>query len=311
MNIEVFRYVEVVADAGSLSKAAQILYVAQPNLSKSIKEIEAVLGYKLFERTARGMELTEKGREFVKHARLINGQLKEISLLKCEKTSISRNFKISIPRGSYIADAYTNFVREVSKLKINLTLCETNTNNTIENIDQKGFDLGIIRFKESASAYYEALFKAKELEEYQLWDFQYVVVMSKDHPLASKDRITYDDLQDYIEILQGDEINPYDVLPGMPENRTICGRNVIYVYDRENQFNILSDVPETYMFVSPIPEKYLQRYDLILKKCDEKMEKIRDCLIYKKGKQYDEIEKSLLHQILHSKLNVSMQLSGL
>ena len=41
------------------------------------------------------------------------------------------------------------------------------------------------------------------------------------------------------------------------------------------------------------------------------MEKLRDCIILKKGKQYDDIEKSLLHQILHSKLNVSMQLSGL
>ncbi|MCD8286740.1 MAG: LysR family transcriptional regulator [Clostridia bacterium] len=62
VNLELYRVFYTVAKSGSLTKAAQELYISQPAVSQSIKQIESQLGVALFNRTHRGMELSIAGR---------------------------------------------------------------------------------------------------------------------------------------------------------------------------------------------------------------------------------------------------------
>ena len=69
MELKWLEYFVVSVDAGSLSKAAEILYTTQPNVSKIIKELEDSLGVLLLERGRRGVVMTEEGQQIYKYAR--------------------------------------------------------------------------------------------------------------------------------------------------------------------------------------------------------------------------------------------------
>ena len=78
MNILHVRYAVEVSNAGSLNKASEKLFVAVPNISRSIKELEADLGITIFERTSKGVELTAEGGEFIGYAKALLGQIEQI-----------------------------------------------------------------------------------------------------------------------------------------------------------------------------------------------------------------------------------------
>ena len=98
MNILHMKYVVSVAENGSINKAAEELHVAQPNLSRIIKEMEADLGIKFFRRSSRGMTLTPEGEEFVGRARRILEQVDEMEDLYKGGNDKKQRFSISVPR---------------------------------------------------------------------------------------------------------------------------------------------------------------------------------------------------------------------
>ena len=72
------KYAVEVARLGSLGKASETLLIATPNISRSIKELEADLGISIFERTTKGMELTPDGEQFISFAKRILGQIEQV-----------------------------------------------------------------------------------------------------------------------------------------------------------------------------------------------------------------------------------------
>ena len=81
MNVLHMKYAVEVANNGSLNKAAEKLYIAQPNLSRAIKELEASLGITIFDRSAKGMVMTPAGEEFINYAKNILKQIDEVELI--------------------------------------------------------------------------------------------------------------------------------------------------------------------------------------------------------------------------------------
>ncbi len=71
VSLQQMRYIIEVAECGSINAASQQLYVSQPTLSTTIKDIERELGISIFNRTNRGITLTNEGIEFVGYARQI------------------------------------------------------------------------------------------------------------------------------------------------------------------------------------------------------------------------------------------------
>ena len=94
MNLLYLKYAVEVAASGSINKAAEKLYMDQPNLSRCIKDLETSLGVSIFARSARGMKVTPEGEEFLKYAERI---LKQVDTVENMFRIISSGF---IPRGS-------------------------------------------------------------------------------------------------------------------------------------------------------------------------------------------------------------------
>ena len=109
------KYAVEVAKTGSLNKAAEKLFMAPPNLSRSIKELEGDLGITIFERSQKGVTLTPDGEEFIGYAKNLLKQIEHVEGLYKENSVKKQRFSISVPRASYIAEALVDFSKELGK----------------------------------------------------------------------------------------------------------------------------------------------------------------------------------------------------
>lgn len=305
MNTLYLKYVLEIEKAGSISQAAQNLFMAQPNLSKAIKDLEHELGYSIFKRTSSGVTVTERGNEFLFHARKMAEHISEIEKISKRADSDSMQFKISIPRGSYIASGVTAFVAELPIASgLDITVNETNTLRTISNVADRGYNMGIIRYNVEDEAVFHSRLKNNKLESETLWEFQYVLVMSREHPLAGKSRIYTEDLQDYIKITHADIEDQHEQdkkgarESGKPEK-------TIYVYERGSQFDLLANVSTTYMWVSPIPESVLEKNGLVQRVCADQDNRYKDVLIYRQDYKLGNFDKLFQKKIYESKVDVA------
>ena len=101
MNILHLKYAVEVAKAGSLSKAAEALYMNQPNLSRAIKELEASLGITIFGRSAKGVYVTPEGEEFLGYARKILSQIDEVEAIYKRRARAPAVFHLRAARQLY------------------------------------------------------------------------------------------------------------------------------------------------------------------------------------------------------------------
>ncbi len=282
LNIMHMKYAYEVARAGSLSKASETLFVAIPNLSRSIKELEADLNITIFDRTAKGMRLTPAGDQFMDYAKRILTQIDQLERLYREDSPKKQQFSISVPRASYIAEAFAEFSKSLTKDGAELFYKETNSHRTIKNVLENDYKLGILRYAESYDVYFNTLLEEKSLTHELVTDFSYRLIMSQDHPLATRDKVTYADLQNYIEVAHAD---PY--VPSLPLSKVVKEElpdNInrrIFVFERASQFELLNRNHETFMWVSPVPASILERYQLVEKPCPDNTRRYKDVLIYR------------------------------
>ena len=185
------KYAVEIARVGSINKAAEELYVAQPNLSRAIKELEADLGITVFDRTSRGMVLTAEGEEFIRYAKKVLNQIDEIEKLYKTGAPIKRRFSISVPRASYISDAFARFTTKIGRDSAELFYMETNSSNAINNILSSDYKLGIIRYAEGFDKYFKEMLEEKGLTYEVIAEFQYALIVSNASPIASKETISF------------------------------------------------------------------------------------------------------------------------
>jgi len=306
MNTLHFKYAVEVERTRSITQAAENLFMAQPNLSKAIKELEDTLGIEIFERTPKGVVPTVKGAEFLGYAKNVLAQLDKMEQLYIPEDTQRQTFKISIPRGSYIAQAFTRFVAGLDADKeIDVSVQETNSMQAISNVTDEGYRLGIIRCQTDYENYFLDYLEEKKLQFEPIWEFEYLALMSRQHPLASADKVAYSDLISYIEIVHGDTAIPY--LPAGKIKKSEA-KKCIYVYERGSQFDILSHIPKTYMWVSPIPESLLCLYELVQRKCHAANHKYKDLLIYPKGYEFSVLDRKFIDELYASKNEVAFKL---
>jgi DNA-binding transcriptional LysR family regulator len=283
--------------------------MAQPNLSKAIKEMESAVGFDIFERKSNGIVPTPKGILFLGYARKILEEMEQISKLTDTGNPGRQDFSISMPRGSYIAAGFTKFATELDfDREISVNVQETNSLQTMDNVIDNKFNLGIIRYQTIHENYYFDYLTDKRLERDQIWEFEYLVLMSEHHPLAMDDEVRFDSLKSYIEIVHGDTVVPYlnAAEPRFPSLEAAPAKR-IYLYERFNQFDLLVNLPVTYMWVSPIPDKLLKRYGLVQRKCVFLNNHYRDALIYRRGYVFTDLDKKFVDRLFESRNEVSMK----
>lgn len=307
MNTLFFRYAIEVEQTKSITKAAENLFMAQPNLSKAIREMEDSLGFTIFERSSKGVVTTPKGKEFLKYAHNIMSQLDKIESIATGTDNNTQSFKISIARGSYIAHGFTSFAAELDKDKgIDINVQETNSMQTINNIIDGQSTLGIIRYQTIYEQYFMDFLSEKNLSSDPIWEFEYLVLLSENHALAKAERVEYDKLSKYIEIVHGDTVIPYlnQEVKSKNDSRTSVKKK-IYLYERCNQFDLLSTIPETFMWVSPIPADLLEKYHLVQRKCKISGNSHKDVLVYPNGYKLTDLDKKFIDKLYTAKNEVA------
>ena len=295
MNLLHMKYAVEVARLGSLNKAAETLLIAQPNISRSIKELEADLGITIFQRSAKGMVLTPDGEEFMDYARDILLRIEKIEQSYRDGSHKKRKFSISVPRACYISAAMAEFSKNIGDTPVEIYYKETNSKKTIKKLLENEYKLGIIRYSDNYDKYYKDMLEEKGLSYELVAEFSYVLIMSRDNPLAEKETITYEDLSDYIEIAHADPYVPTLSMSKvfreeLPDN---IGQR-IFVFERASQFDLLSENPKTFMWVSPASQQILDRYNLVQRVCEGNKKVYRDVLIYHKGYKLTKLDKDFI-----------------
>ncbi|MBR1393386.1 MAG: LysR family transcriptional regulator [Ruminococcus sp.] len=293
MNLTHLKYMVEVERHGSITKAAAALYMGQPNLSKAIKELELEFGVPIFKRSAKGVVPTEKGKELLLHAKAILSQVEKMEQLSREDDRSSLEFSLLLPRASYISHAFTLFLNEVDAVeKMNIKFKETNSMSAIDLVADCEYNLGIIRYPVNYEAFFLSAIEEKGLKAREVWTYDYVLLMSAKSPLARAPEIRASVLDDYIEILHGDNIVPNISQTFLKKDAQLgSSRRHIFVYERGSQFDILCTVPNSYMWVSPLPREVLRRYGLVQKPCADLIKRNRDLLIYQGNYRLSQTEK--------------------
>ena len=306
MNFLHLKYAIMVAETGSISKAAEKLYVAQPNVSRAIKELESDLNITIFDRNSKGMIVTPEGEQLIHYAKRILRQIDDME--KIFKYQKKKNvFSISVPRASYISDAFVEFSKCLNNIdNAEVYYKETNAYRVINNVINEEYNLGILRYYINHDRYFKDIIEKKELKCELINQFKYVLIFNKNSALAENKEIHYSDLKDFIEIAHGD---PY--VPSLSTNelvKTELSEEVsrrIFVFERASQFELLANNEETFMWVSPVSKRLLDRYGLVQKECTDNTKEYKDLLIYRSNYKLSKLDQEFITKLCESKRNIN------
>ncbi len=306
MNLLHMKYAVEIAETNSINKAADKLYVGQSALSRAIKELEASIGVTLFERSAKGMFLTPDGEIFIRYAKNILKQVDEVEEMFSHGSVSKRHFSVSVPRSSYISDAFSEFSKLIGKdAEIEIYYKETNALRTVRNVLQDDYKLGIIRYAENYDRYYKSMMDEKGLDYELITEFSPVLIINEKSPLAEKENITSGDLKGYFEVSHPD---PY--VPSLPtsevkkEELPENSPRRIFVFERASLLELLSENEETFTVGSPVPEKTLRRYGLVARKYVDSDRKYKDMLIHRKDYIHSELDDLFIECVIASKRKI-------
>lgn len=290
MNLSYLKYVVEVGRVQSITKAAQNLYMGQPNLSKAIKELEKEIGITIFRRSAKGVVPTPKGKEFLGYAQGILSQIDELESLYKPRSENALELSIAMPRSANSAMIFAEFLSSRENPEhIDIHFEETGAINAVHLVAGGEMDLGIIRYQASQAGYFMKLIEQSGLESEVLGEFRMQLLMSEDHPLASEAEVQYHMLAGCTEIVHGDYPAPS---LSFSQIRRGAGLEAplkrITVYDRGSQYDLLRYVPGSFLWSAPVPQELLSRSRLVLKPCALADVKNLDVLIRPAGAELSE-----------------------
>lgn len=302
MNILHMKYAVAVADAGSISKASELALVAQPNLSRSIKELEADLGITIFARTTKGMCLTPEGEEFIGYAKKLLKQFDELESYYKTGVPARQSFSLSCPRASYISYAFSSFANHLSCDPAEIFYNETSTHNVINNILRADYKMGIIRYAEEHDKYYKSVLQEKGISSELVAEFKYVLLVHRESPLAKIKSLSRADLKSYIEVCHTDSQGPS--LPSAELKKEELSGDIdrrIFVFERASQYDLLSRNHNTFMWVSPMPSELLDKYGFVTIPCEGSGRLYRDVLIYRSDYHLSDLDHQFITELCKAK----------
>lgn len=211
MTLNQLNYVITIAETGSMNKAAEKLYVAQPSLTGAVKEIEKELGFPIFVRGGKGVTLTQDGAEFLPYAKEIVGKYEELLERFGEGGTIKKKFGVSTQHYSFAVKAFVEMAKNLDLDEYEFAIRETMTKNVISDVATMKSEIGILYLSDFNRSAINKLLNASSLDFFKLIDCNAYVYIWKGHPLAKKKSITYDELKDYpcLSFEQGDTSSFY------------------------------------------------------------------------------------------------------
>lgn len=211
MTLQQLRYVITISETGSLNKAAELLYVAQPSLTGAVKELEKELGITIFHRSGRGVSLTNEGLEFITYARQVYYQYETLMGKYGKAGKRRKKFGVSAQHYSFAVKSFVETVKQYDAEKYDFAIRETTTKDVIDDVITSKSEIGILYLSDFNRKAIEKILKRNELEFHSLTECDAYVYMWKGHPLADKKSVGFCELADYpcLSFEQGAEASFY------------------------------------------------------------------------------------------------------
>lgn len=238
MTLQQLKYVITISKSGSMHTAADELFITQPNLSKAIKDLEMEMGITIFNRTNKGVLLTDDGTKFLSYARQVVEQANLLEDIYKNKESIKRIFAISSQHYGFVVNAFVKLVETLGKDTYEFSLRECKTYDVINDVKDGRSELGVIYFSRFNSEIMKKVISANGLSYEFLFEAKPHVLLSKNHPLASKERLTLDDLDAYPRLSYDQGLNNSFYYSEEPHALESVSKAIV-VSDRATLFNIL------------------------------------------------------------------------
>lgn len=206
MTIQQLRYVTVICEAGSLNKASEQLYIAQPSLTSAVQELEKELGVTLFNRSGRGVTPTNDGLEFIHYAREVLSQYENLLEKYGKGGTLKKKFGISTQHYSFAVKSFVEMVKRFGTDEYEFAIRETRTRDVIDDVFNGRSEIGILYLNDFNRKPLEKLLKSNGLVFTPLTECRAYVYLWKGHPLAENEKIRFDDLKEYpcLSFEQGD-----------------------------------------------------------------------------------------------------------
>ena len=190
MTLQQLKYIVTVAETGNITEAAKRLFISQPSLTKSIHELEKEMQITIFNRTNKGVTISNDGDIFLSYARQVLEQtnlLEEKFLNKKEQRS---KFSVSCQHYSFAVNAFVDVIREFDGAKYDFTLRETQTYEIIEDVSRLKSEIGILYTSSKNEEFILKLIKQNGLKFEELFVAKPHVFISSKHPLADRTILT-------------------------------------------------------------------------------------------------------------------------
>lgn len=196
MTLQQLKYALTIADCGSMNEAAKQLFISQPSLSETMKELETEIGLDIFLRSNRGIVITPEGEEFLGYARQVTEQFGLLQSKYIDK-KVKEKFSVSTQHYTFAVKAFVETVKQIGMEQYEFAVHETTTISVIENVKNFKSEIGVLYENDFNEKVLNKMFKENGLEFVELFSCDTFVYLWSRHPLAKQDVITMEELDEY------------------------------------------------------------------------------------------------------------------
>lgn len=196
MTLQQLKYALTIADCGSMNEAAKQLFISQPSLSETMKELETEIGLDIFLRSNRGIVITPEGEEFLGYARQVTEQFGLLKSKYIDK-KVKEKFSVSTQHYTFAVKAFVETVKQIGMEQYEFAVHETTTISVIENVKNFKSEIGVLYENDFNEKVLNKMFKENGLEFVELFSCDTFVYLWSGHPLAKQDVITMEELDEY------------------------------------------------------------------------------------------------------------------
>ena len=238
MTLMQLRYMIAISETGSLNKAADLLYISQPSLTSAVKELENELGIIIFNRSGKGVTLTNDGAEFLLYAKQIYSQYEDILEKYGKGGNLKKKFGVSTQHYSFAVKAFVDMAKSYDMSVYEFAIRETKTGEVISDVSTLKSEIGVLYLSDFNRKSILKLLRSAGLEFHHLIDCQAYVYLWKHHPLAKEPSICFAQLEGYpcLSFEQGDNSSFYLAEEILSTNEY---SQVIRANDRATMLNLM------------------------------------------------------------------------
>ena len=261
MPLQQLKYAITVAQTGTITEAAEKLYISQPSLTNAIHELEKEMNIEIFTRTNKGIIVSKDGEDFLGYARQVLEQAEVLEDKYKGGGGGKKKFCISTQHYSFAVNAFVDLIKKYGQDEYDFSIRETQTYEIIEDVAKMNSELGIIFMDDFNDVVLNKILKSNDLEFHQLYSARPHVFISRRHPLAGKQIITNEQLEayPYLSYEQGEHNSFYfseEIFSDFERRKNIRVR------DRATLFNLLIGL-NGYTVCSGVIDKKLNGKDII------------------------------------------------